>query len=194
MAHSIITAFSILALTSSGTLALAAPPASQTVSPDAVLGTPSLRPLTPAQADAARGPCRNDLSVDSIELSRRTPTGPMNIRVRYKNIGTEAFDAPPRFTAIVIETTHGGTARSERTSQDISRVLPGATQVFTILKPRTIFDTLEFSGEVRAFVNFGPDAPRCGMDPNPANDSLAMTNEQVRAWFYGTAPSVIVRR
>ena len=151
--------------------------------------------LTQGERDVLAGPCRMDLSVESIDMRKSGTTGPISASMVIKNLGTEAFSASAQFTGAVLEATHGGTnAVTTIPAGDISFVRPGDTRRFSVNMPRTVFDSLEFSGELRGFINFGPDAPRCGLDRNPANNELRMSNEQVRAWFYGTAPTVIARR
>jgi flagellar motor component MotA len=49
-------------------------------------------------------------------------------------------------------------------------------------------------GTVRAYVTLNPAAPQCGTDADSANNELRLTNEQVRAWLRGSAPSVIIPR
>ena len=151
--------------------------------------------LAQGQRDVLAGPCRMDLSVESIDMRKSGTTGPISASMVIKNLGAEEFSAPAQFTGAVFEATHGGTnAVTTIPAGDISFVRLGDTRRFRVNMPRTVFDSLEFSGELRGFINFGPDAPRCGRDRNPANDELRMSNEQVRGWFYSSEPTVIVRR
>lgn len=182
--------FVLLAATS--TSALAQQATGQVVVPPGPLTAPG---LTPSQRDILAGPCRMDLSVDSIDMRKSGTTGPISASIVIKNVGTEAYNAPAIYAGAVLQATHGGTnAVTTFEAGDIVTLLPGRTRRFSVVMPRTVFDSLEFSGELRGFINFGPDAPRCGRDPNPANNELRMPNQQVRTWFYGTTPTVIVRR
>ena len=182
----------IVLLTATSSAVIADRASGPVVVPTGPLTMPS---LTQGERDKLIGPCRMDLSVESIDMRKSGTTGPISASMVIKNLGTEAFSAPASFTGAVFEATHGGTNRvTTFPAGDISIVRPGDTRRFSITMPRTVFDSLEFSGELRGYINFGPDAPRCGRDPNPANDELRMSNEQVRAWLYGTAPTVIVRR
>lgn len=182
--------FVLLAATS--TSALGQQATGQVVVPPGPLTAPG---LTPSQRDILAGPCRMDLSVDSIDMRKSGTTGPISASIVIKNVGTEAYNAPAIYAGAVLQATHGGTnAVTTFEAGDIVTLLPGRTRRFSVVMPRTVFDSLEFSGELRGFINFGPDAPRCGRDPNPANNELRMPNQQVRTWFYGTTPTVIVRR
>lgn len=182
----------IMLLAATSTSALAQQATGQVVVPPGPLTAPG---LTPSQRDILAGPCRMDLSVDSIDMRKSGTTGPISASIVIKNVGTEAYNAPAIYAGAVLQATHGGTnAVTTFEAGDIVTLLPGRTRRFSVVMPRTVFDSLEFSGELRGFINFGPDAPRCGRDPNPANNELRMPNQQVRAWFYGTTPTVIVRR
>jgi hypothetical protein len=172
--------------------ASAKPPENKAVLPSA---GGLVTPIDPATRRAILGPCRADLSVESISLLKTGPTGPINISMVYKNVGTEAFDAPPRFTGAVIDTTSGATnLTTSHPASDIAVVRPNQSRRVSLTMPRTVFDTFEFAGEVRAWINFGPDAPRCGMDSNRSNDELRVSNRQVRDWLGGTALQVEIRR
>lgn len=182
----------IVLLAATSTSALAQQATGQVVVPPGPLTAPG---LTPSQRDILAGPCRMDLSVDSIDMRKSGTTGPISASIVIKNVGTEAYNAPAIYAGAVLQATHGGTnAVTTFEAGDIVTLLPGRTRRFSVVMPRTVFDSLEFSGELRGFINFGPDAPRCGRDPNPANNELRMPNQQVRTWFYGTTPTVIVRR
>lgn len=182
----------IVLLAATSTSALGQQATGQVVVPPGPLTAPG---LTPSQRDILAGPCRMDLSVDSIDMRKSGTTGPISASIVIKNVGTEAYNAPAIYAGAVLQATHGGTnAVTTFEAGDIVTLLPGRTRRFSVVMPRTVFDSLEFSGELRGFINFGPDAPRCGRDPNPANNELRMPNQQVRTWFYGTTPTVIVRR
>lgn len=151
--------------------------------------------IKPVVKDVLRGPCRADLSIESIILKKSGPTGPLSINIVIKNVGSEAFNAPPRFTGAVIQTTNGASeAVTRRDVANIALIRPGESRRFATTLRRSVFDEVEFGGEVLAYLNFGPDAPRCGVDPNPDNDSLSVSNDQVREWLGGEEREVVIQR
>lgn len=159
--------------------------------------------ITPAlnsvQREAIRGSCRADLSVESIELRKSGPTGPTGIRMVVRNIGSEAFSTSPVFTKAVIEVQDGATGATTRHAVgNIVLLRPGESRQSAVTLRRAVFNTFlpprYNAGEIRASVNFSPNAPRCGIDRNSANDQLVATHEQVRDWLRGSQPNVFVRR
>ena len=140
--------------------------------------------------------CRADLSVESIELRKAAASGPLSIRVVVANAGTERFFAPPRFMAVVtIETVNGatGVATQHRTG-NIALMLPGNENRSATTLRRSAFGSGENVGTVRGYVTLNPAAPECGMDADSTNNEFLLTNEQVRAWLRGSAPSVVIER
>lgn len=155
--------------------------------------------LKSSQKEAIRGSCKADLLVESIELRKSGPTGPTSIRMVVRNVGSEAFSTSPVFAKAVIEVQDGATGATTRHAVgNIVLVRPGESRQFAVTLRRAVFSTFlpprNNAGEIRASVNFSPNAPRCGIDPNSANDQLVATHEQVRDWLRGRQPKVVVRR
>lgn len=155
--------------------------------------------LMRAQTGTEVGSCRADLSVESIELRKSGPTGPTSIRMVVKNTGTESFSTTPVFAKAMIEMQNGATgAVTQHPAGNIVLIRPGQSQQLSVTLRRAVFDTFmpqrNSAGSVRASVNFSPNAPRCGIDPNSENDQLIATHEQVRDWLSGVQPFVFVRR
>ncbi len=155
--------------------------------------------LKSSQREALRGSCRVDLSVESIELRKSGPTGPTSIRMVVRNVGSEAFSTSPVFAKAVIEVQDGATGATTRHAVgNIVLSQPGQSRQFAVTLRRAVFGTFmpprNNAGQIRASVNFSPNAPRCGIDPNNANDELVATHEQVRDWLRGSQPNVFVRR
>jgi hypothetical protein len=140
--------------------------------------------------------CQADLSVESIELRKAGASGPLSIRVVVSNIGTERFYAPPRFIATVtIETVNGATGvATQHRPGNIALMVPGKEIRSATTLRRTAFGTGEEVGTVRGYVTLNPAAPECSTDADPTNNEFSLTNEQVRAWLRGSAPSVIIPR
>lgn len=155
--------------------------------------------LKSSQREALRGSCRADLSVESIELRKSGPTGPTSIRMVVRNVGSEAFSTSPVFAKAVIEVQDGATGAITRHAVgNIVVVQPGQSRQSAVTLRRAVFGTFmpprNNAGQIRASVNFIPNAPRCGIDPNSANDELVATHEQVRGWLRGSQANVFVRR
>lgn len=155
--------------------------------------------LNSSQRDAMRGLCRTDLSVESIEMRKSGPNGPTSIRMVVRNVGSEVFSTSPVFAKAVIEVQDGATGATTRHAVgNIVLVRPGESRQSAVTLRRAVFGTFlpprNNAGEIRASVNFSPNAPRCGIDPNSANDQLVATHEQVRDWLRGSQPNVFLRR
>lgn len=155
--------------------------------------------LKSSQREAIHGSCRADLSIESIELRKSGPTGPTSIRMVVKNIGSEAFSTSPVFAKAVIEVQDGATGATIRHAVgNIVFVRPGESRQSAVTLRPAVFNTFlparYNAGAIRASVNFSPNAPRCGIDQNSANDQLVATHEQVRDWLRAPQPNVFVRR
>lgn len=155
--------------------------------------------IKPAVKDILRGPCKIDLSVESIELRKTGPTGPTSIRMVITNVGSEAFSTTPVFAKAVIEVQDGATGAITRHAVgNIVVVQPGQSRQFAVTLRREVFGTFlpprNNAGQIRASVEFSPNAPRCGIDPNSVNDELVATHEDVRGWLQGSQANVFVRR
>lgn len=189
---------SVFAIGMASTITVTTPSMAQTIeSPVARnMVTPVLKS---SQRAAIRGSCRADLSVESIELRKSGPTGPTSIRMVVRNVGSEAFSTSPVFAKAVIEVQDGATGATTRHAVgNIVLVRPGESRQSAVTLRRAVFNTFlpprNNSGAIRASINFSPNAPRCGIDPNSANDQLVATHEQVRDWLRGSQPNVFVRR
>jgi hypothetical protein len=138
--------------------------------------------------------CQADLSVESIELRKAATV--LSIRVVVANIGTERFYASQRFTpTVTIETVHGATGvATQHRIGAIALMLPGNENRSATTLRRTAFGTGENVGTVRGYITLNPAAPECSTDANSANNEFRLTNEQVRAWLRGSAPSVTIPR
>jgi hypothetical protein len=185
---------SIIVLVTAASTVIAAPRANGPVAVPIGPVTPTIIPQ--GQRDALLGPCRMDLSVESIELRKSGVVGgPFVANMIIKNIGTEAYDAPAMYAGAVFHATMGGSSIVTTTEAgDITLLQPGRTRRLTATIPQTAFDSTEFFGDLRGFINFGPDAPRCGRDRNPANDELRISFEQIRDWYNSPRQTVFVRR
>ena len=149
-----------------------------------------------AARQALQGGCQADLSVESIELRKAASGGVLSIRVVVANVGTDRFYAQPRFMPVVtIETVNGATGvATQHPAGNIALILPGNERQSSTALRRTAFGSGQNVGTVRAYVTLNPSAPQCGTDADSTNNELRLTNEQVRAWLRGTAPSVIIPR
>lgn len=143
------------------------------------------------------GSCQADLAVESIELRKSGPTGPTSIRMVVRNVGLEAFSTSPIFAKAVIEIQDGANGVITRHAVgNIVLVQPGLSRQFAVTLRRAVFGTFppldNNAGQIRASISFSPNALRCGIDPNSANDELVATHEQVRSWLLGSQPNVFV--
>jgi hypothetical protein len=181
-----VSLISIIALCTYGSLAFGAPPAGQAVGPSA---TQAITPMNQQQRKAVLVPCIVDLSIQRVRITRPTPTGPWLVGVIIKNLGTSAFDAPPAFTGLVVEETIG-TYVHGWPAGDISNVPAGAE----ISMSYTIVHSEGAVRAVRAFLNFGPDAPACGLDINSANNALGFSGAQISEWSASPQLALQVRR
>lgn len=189
---------SVFAIGVASTLTVTAPSAAQTSEASMARGI-FKSGLNSADKEALRGGCRTDLSVESIELRKSGPTGPTSIRMVVRNVGSEAFSTSPVFAKAVIEVQDGATGATTRHAvHNIVLVRPGGIHQSSATLRRAEFNTFlpprNTAGEIRASVNFSPNAPRCGIDPNGANDELVATHEEVRGWLRGPQANVFVRR
>ena len=172
---------------------LAMPQSGQSVASD-IFGQVLKGAGTSAARQALQGGCQADLSVESIELRKAATV--LSIRVVVANVGTERFYAQPRFMpTVTIETVNGatGVATQHRTA-NLAQILPGNENRSATTLRRTAFGNGQNVGTVRAYVTLNPVAPECGTDADSNNNELRLTNEQVRAWLRGSAPSVIIPR
>jgi hypothetical protein len=140
--------------------------------------------------------CGADLSVESLELRKAATSGPLSIRVVVANIGTEGFYASQRFMPVVtIETINGATGlATQHTIGNIALMLPGNQNRSATTLRRTAFGTGQNVGTVRGYITLNPAAPECGTDADSTNNEFRLTNEQIRAWLRGSAPSVVIER
>jgi hypothetical protein len=145
---------------------------------------------------ASQGACQVDLSVESIELRKTTPTGVTSVRAVFQNVGSEQFSSTPVFGKFRIEVIDGRTSRVlNAIESNIVVVAPGQTRQSGLTLRREIFNGFRRSGgEIRATLSFSPNAPRCGLDTNSENDQLIATNQQVLDWLNGGERIVFVRR
>jgi hypothetical protein len=178
----------LLTATTISSVALAAPPASQTVTQGTVAKIPGSS-LAPRRADAPRTTCNVDLSVQRVRITRPTPTGSWDVGVIIKNLGTDAFNAPAIYTGLMIEETIGTYAHSW-SAGDITQVPAGAE----ISMSYTISPAVGVVRPIRAYLNFGPDAPICGLDANASNNELILSGPLIAEWSASPRLATQVRR
>ena len=179
-----------IAFTPALPVALAGPPQKKpdsvtvTRMPTAPLSEEARRALIPASAET--GPCKAELSMQRIEVSRSTDGAFYNVTVTIANIGTEA--------AVGSQTNAGGVlgvslevqgperARTYFTqAADIILIHPGTRQTFSGSIP--VREVQYLSRQIAARINRGPDGPRCAYDARRNNDGLAISIADMKASF-----------
>ena len=180
-----------IAFTPAFSVALAGPPQkkpdSVTVTrlPTAPLSEEERRALIPASAET--GPCKAELSMQRLEVSRSPDGAFYNVTATIANIGTEA--------AVGSETKAGGVLGVSLEVQgpervrtyftqaaDIILIHPGARQTFSGSIPvREVRRYL--SRQITARINRGPDGPRCAYDARRNNDGMGISIADINASF-----------
>lgn len=168
-------------------------PTAATINPS----TATKLPTTPLDPQVRRAivpppitePCRAELSVDRIEISRRADGSAFDITVTVRNSGTEAATGD--------STASGGVLGIRLDLTSIYR--PRDEVVFTkqvanidVLQPGTSrsygfsLTSRELSGSARSInvrIDRGPDGPRCAYDARRNNDGLGISGTTMRDWF-----------
>ncbi len=179
-----------IALTPAFSVALAGPPQKKpdsvtvTRMPTAPLSEEARRALIPASAET--GPCKAELSMQRIEVSRSTDGAFYNVTVTIANIGTEAAvgsgtDAGG-VLGVSLEVQGPERARTYYTqAADIILIHPGTSQTFSGSIP--VREVQYLSRQIAARINRGPDGPRCAYDARRNNDGLAISIADMKASF-----------
>ena len=179
-----------IAFTPVFSVALAGPPQkkpdSVTVTrlPTAPLSEEERRALIPASAET--GPCKAELSVDQVDISRSADGARYNVTVTISNIGTEA--------AVGSQTSAGGVLgvalevknlRRVRSyfaqAADIVLIHPGTSQTFSGSIPAA--EVQRQSTQITALIDRGPDGPRCAYDARRNNDGMGISVSTMRDWL-----------
>lgn len=179
-----------IAFTPALSVALAGPPQKKpdsvtvTRMPTAPLSEEARRALIPASAET--GPCKAELSMQRIEVSRSTDGAFYNVTVTIANIGTEAAvgsgtDAGG-VLGVSLEVQGPERARTYFTqAADIILIHPGTSQTFSGSIP--VREVQYLSRQIAARINRGPDGPRCAYDARRNNDGLAISIADMKASF-----------
>lgn len=179
-----------IAFTPAFSVALAGPPQKKpdsvtvTRMPTAPLSEEERRALIPASAET--GPCRAELSMQRLEVSRSPDGAFYNVTVTIANIGTEA--------AVGSQTAAGGVLGVALEVKNLRRVQSYFAQAadIVIIHPLT---SQRFSGsipasevnrqstQITARINRGPDGPRCAYDARVNNDGIDISVSRMRDWL-----------
>ena len=160
--------------------------------PTEPLSEEARRALVPAQT----GPCRAELSVDRLDVSRSADGTTYTVNVTISNIGTEP--------AVGAQTNAGGVLGVALEVTDVRRVQSYSAQVadIDIIHPatsRTFSGTIPArevqaqSTQILARINRGPDGPRCAYDARRNNDGMGISVSTMRAWLAAGNPSYSTR-
>ena len=189
-----------IALTPAFSVALAGPPQKKpdtvtvTRLPTAPLSEEERRALIPASAET--GPCKAELSVDQLEISRSADGAFYNVTVTISNIGTEA--------AVGSETAAGGVLGVALDVKDLRRVRsyfaqaadigiihPGTSRTFSGAIPAR--EVTRQSTQITALIDRGPDGPRCTYDARRNNDGMGISVSTMRNWLDAGNASYMAR-
>ena len=182
--------FAAIAFAPAFSVALAGPPQKKpdsvtvTRMPTAPLSEEARRALIPASAET--GPCKAELSMQRMEVSRSTDGESYNVTVTIANIGTEAAvgsgtDAGG-VLGVSLEVQGPERARTYFTqAADIILIHPGTSQTFSGSIP--VREVQYLSRQIAARINRGPDGPRCAYDARRNNDGLAISISDMKASF-----------
>lgn len=171
-------------------------PTAATINPSVATTLPTT-PLDPQVRRAlvpATGPCRAELSMQRVELSRSADGANFNVSVTIANIGSEPAPtvqaSADRVLGISIEVT--STARTRMyfgQIADIDIIHPGTSRTFTGTFPARFLNT--GTREITARIDRGPDGPRCAYDARANNDGLGVSGPTVRSWLAAGHPSYV---
>lgn len=180
------------ALTPAFSGAVAGPPA-PTVNPSTVTRLPTT-PLDPQTRRAlvpapATGPCLAELSMDRVEITRRSDGSAFDITVTVRNSGTEAATgdstASGGVLGVRLDVTSIYRPRTEvmftKQVANIDVIQAGTSRSYGFS-----LTSRELSGDARditARIDRGPDGPRCAYDARRNNDGLEISGTTMRAWF-----------
>jgi hypothetical protein len=181
-----------LALAPAFSSAVAGPPA-PAVNPSTVTRLPAT-PLDPQARSVlvpapATGPCLAELSMDRVEITRRSDGSAYDITVTVRNSGSEAATgdatASGGVLGIRIDITSIYRPRTEviftKQVANISVIRAGTSQSYGFS-----LSNRELTGEAReitAWIDRGPDGPRCAYDARRNNDGLGVSGMAMREWF-----------
>jgi hypothetical protein len=134
----------------------------------------------------ATGPCRAELSVDRIEISRRADRSAYDITVTVKNSGTEPATGTSGGSRSVLglklEVNSLYTPRSQLTYTaqvaDIDVVNAGASRSYGFSVSAT--NIPRGSRDIIVRIDRGPDGPRCAYDSRVNNDALSVSEATMR--------------
>ena len=160
--------------------------------PTEPLSEEARRALVPAQT----GPCRAELSVDRLDVSRSADGTTYTVNVTISNIGTEPAEGA--------QTNAGGVLGVALEVTDLRRVQSYSAQVadIDIIHPatsRTFSGTIPArevqaqSTQILARINRGPDGPRCAYDARRNNDGMGISVSTMRARLAAGNPSYSTR-
>lgn len=175
--------FVAMALTPAFSSAMADPLNSRTVRP---LSDEARRALVPPPITE---PCRAELSVDRIEISRRADRSAYDITVTVRNSGTEAATGTDRTTrgylGIRLDvTTRPNPPRTVVFSDqvvDIDVINAGASRSYGFsVSGRDIQIPYR---DITLRLDRGPDGPRCAYDARPNNDALSISGQAMKSAF-----------
>ncbi len=179
-----------IAFTPAFSVALAGPPQKKPDSltitrlPTAPLSEEARRALIPASAET--GPCKAELSMQRLEVSRSTDGAFYNVTVTIANIGSEAAVGSDTnaggVLGVSLEVLGPSRARTYFTqAADIILIHPGARQTFSGSIP--VREVQYLSREITGRINRGPDGPRCAYDARRNNDGLGISVADMKASF-----------
>lgn len=179
-----------IAFTPAFSVALAGPPQKKpdsvtvTRMPTAPLSEEARRALIPASAET--GPCKAELSMQRMEVSRSTDGAFYNVTVTIANIGTEAAVGSDTnaggVLGVSLEVQGPSRARTYFTqAADIILIHPGARQTFSGSIP--VREVQYLSREITGRIDRGPDGPRCAYDARRNNDGLGISIADMKASF-----------
>ena len=134
-------------------------------------------------------PCRAELSVDRVEVSRSADGSSYNITATIKNSGTEAATgartAAGGVLGLRLDVTSIYTGRSQiaftQQIADIDVIDAGSSRSYGVsVSSRNI---PRDSRDITLRIDRGPDGPRCAYDARSNNDGLGIDERTMRAWL-----------
>ncbi|MEQ1499220.1 MAG: hypothetical protein ABL914_11205 [Novosphingobium sp.] len=135
-------------------------------------------------APAPTGPCRADLRVGRIDISRGADGRSYNVTATIENVGTEAATGPNGILGVSLEVRSNVSLRETHYSAPIGNIdviHPGTSRSYSgsvsngVIRPSSRY--------LSARINRGPDGPRCVYDSVPSNDALAVTISTADSWL-----------
>lgn len=169
------------------------------IQPQGPITQPRLPPGTPTPQITP--PCRVDLAITSITLTKLSRPGYARVDFEVVNLGPSTWNsgANQQLANLVVHNNASGADYTLSVPFGARRI--ARNERAALVRSTTIanaWDTFEFGGTVRASLSFDPDIAidgnACNDDTNAANNTFDLTHEQVWAFIGGSRTTQTFRR